>query len=266
MSTVPADTLSADLELALSLVDAADAVAQDHFARVSDLVVDTKPDLTPVTEADRETERVLREELARARPEDGILGEEQGTTGAGSRRWVLDPIDGTKNFIRGVPVWATLVALEIDESPQVGVVSAPALCARWWAARGQGAFRDGERVSVSGVSAIEQAHLAYDSVPDMEEAGCGEAFLGLVRRCWRTRGLGDFWGHVLVAQGAMDAAVESQVNRWDWAAPSVIVEEAGGRLSTLDGAALSDRCSIVSTNGVLHDQVLAAFGEGGARG
>ncbi len=266
MSTGPPDTLSADLELALELADAADSVTREHFAHVRDLVVDTKPDLTPVTEADRETERVMRDHLGRSRPEDGIVGEEHGATGSSSRRWVLDPIDGTKNFIRGVPIWATLVALEVDGSPQLGVVSAPALCARWWAVRGGGAFLEGERISVSEVATIGEAHLAYDSVPEMEEVGFGDAFLALLPRCWRTRGVGDFWAHVLVAQGAMDAAVGPEVNRWDWSAPSLIVEEAGGRVTTLEGAALDDRCSILATNGVLHDEILAALEGGGSRG
>lgn len=256
------DSLAADLDLALAAADVADAVTLEHFARVRELVVEQKPDLTPVTEADRATERVVRDHLGRARPDDAVLGEEEGQSGSGVRRWVLDPIDATKNYIRGVPVWATLLALEVDGSPQVGVVSAPALCSRWWAARGLGAFCDGEPISVSEVSGIERAHLAYDSVAEMEEAGRGEAFLSLVRRCWRTRGFGDFWGHVLVAQGAMDAAVEPEVNRWDWSAPSVIVEEAGGRLTTFGGEPLSDRCSIVTTNDRLHDEIVAAFEKG----
>src|SRR5207253_47519 len=176
--------------------------------RADDLVVETKPDLTPVTEADTAVEAMLRERLERDRPGDAILGEELGTTGAGRRRWIVDPIDGTKGYARGIPVWATLIALEVDGELVVGVVSAPALGSRWSAARGAGAQRDGEPVTVSKVARIEDAHLAYDSVGAFESVGLDAQFLALARRCWRVRGFGDFWSDMLVADGAIDIAVE----------------------------------------------------------
>jgi histidinol-phosphatase len=247
------------------LADVADGMTLARF-RADDLVVSTKPDLTPVTDVDRAVEQAIRERLARDRPDHGVLGEEMGShVGAeGSLRWVLDPIDGTKNFVRGIPVWATCIALQRDGEPVVGVVSAPALGRRWWAGRGEGAFAGdafagGQRIRVSAVADLADAQLSYDSVPGFEAHGLGERFLGLARRCWRTRGLGDFWSHVLVAEGAIDVAVEPEVSIWDVAAVQVIVEEAGGRFTDLGGAARPDGGSAVSTNGLLHDDVLAAL-------
>ncbi|MGH9025822.1 MAG: histidinol-phosphatase [Acidimicrobiia bacterium] len=248
----------ADLELALELADLADGVTRPRF-RARDLHVETKPDLTPVTEADRNVEQALRERLTATRPDDAVLGEEFGTTGTGVRRWIIDPIDGTKNFVRGVPVWASLVALEVDRTIAVGVVSAPALGRRWWAARGQGAFADGASIRVSAVADIDDAHLAYDSVAGWDTRGLETEFLDLARRCWRTRGFGDFWSHMLVAEGACDIAVEPQVALWDLAPLLVIVEEAGGRFTDLGGDARADGGSAVSTNALLHDEVLDAF-------
>jgi histidinol-phosphatase len=255
--TAPA--LEADLELALDLAGLADGITAARF-RAADLRIDTKPDLTPVTEADRATERALREQLASARAGDAVLGEEYGSTGAGNRRWILDPIDGTKNFVRGVPVWASLIALEVDGTIVVGVVSAPALGRRWWAARGRGAFADGAAIRVSAVGDVADAHLAYDSVSSFQSRGLEDAFLDLERRCWRNRGFGDFWSHVLVAEGACDIAIEPEVALWDLAPLQVIVEEAGGRFTDLDGIASPDRGSAVSTNGLLHEDVLRALG------
>jgi histidinol-phosphatase len=252
-------SLADDLQLALELADAADAVAMAAF-RSTTLRVDTKPDLSLVTEADTAVERLLRERIAAARPADGIIGEELGDDRRGAaRRWYLDPIDGTGNFARGVPVFATLIALEQAGVPVVGVCSAPGLHARWWAARGRGAFESGRRLHVSQVSRIEDAHLSYDDVRGFEEQGLGEAFLALARRCWRTRGFGDFWSHVMVAEGGLDVAVEPVVNPWDLAPLQVIVEEAGGRFTDLAGAARFDGGSAVSSNGLLHDVVLAAL-------
>jgi histidinol-phosphatase len=255
--TAPA--LDADLELALDLARLADGITAARF-RAADLRIDTKPDLTPVTEADRATERALRERLASARVGDAVLGEEYGTTGHGNRRWILDPIDGTKNFVRGVPVWASLIALEVDGTIVLGVVSAPALGRRWWAARGRGAFADGAAIRVSAVGDVADAHLACDSVSSFHSRGLEAAFLDLERRCWRTRGFGDFWSHVLVAEGACDIAIEPEVALWDLAPLQVIVEEAGGRFTDLDGIARSDGGSAVSTNGLLHEEVLRALG------
>jgi len=226
--------------------------------------VETKPDLTPVSEADRAVEQMLRERLGAARPGDAVVGEELGTHGDadsdGARRWIVDPIDGTKSYVRGIPVFATLLALERDGELAVGVVSAPALTRRWWAVRGEGAFANGDPIRVSRVATLSDAHLAYDSFPDFEQYGLGDRFLALVRRCWRSRGLGDFWAHALVAEGAVDIAIEpGGLHVWDLAALQVIVEEAGGRLTDLAGVARADGGSGVSTNGLLHDEVLAAL-------
>jgi histidinol-phosphatase len=227
-------------------------------------VVETKPDLTPVTEADRATEVALRSHLGSVRPNDAVLGEEAGEVlGAADdrvRRWVIDPIDGTKGYARGIPVWATLIALEHDGVPMVGVVSAPALGARWWAARGLGAFRDGVPINVSRVARIEDAHLAYDSVRAFEDDDRAPQFLALARRCWRTRGFGDFWSHVMVADGSVDIAVEvGGLAVWDLAAPMVVVQEAGGTFTDLQGAARADGGDVLATNGLLHDEVLATL-------
>jgi histidinol-phosphatase len=262
--------LAADLALALELADVADAITLRRF-RAADLVVETKPDLTPVTEADRAVEAQLRAHLARERPGDAVLGEEAGETAAddrdATRRWLIDPIDGTKGYARGLPVWATLVALEVDGNPVVGVVSAPALGARWWAALGLGAFRNGDPIVVSRVGRVEDAHLAYDSVRAFEEEGIGDQFLALARRCWRTRGFGDFWSHVLVADGSIDIAIEvsgrgAPLQVWDLAAPMVVVQEAGGRFTDLGGVACADAGNVVATNGLLHEEVLAALRSG----
>ena len=228
--------------------------------RARDLTVETKPDLTPVTEADRAVEEMIRDELARDRPGDAVLGEEFGTTGAGRRRWIVDPIDGTKGYARGIPVWATLIGLEVDGDLVAGVVSAPALGSRWSAARGHGAQRDGEPVTVSRVARIEDAHLAYDSVDAFESVGLEAEFLALARRCWRVRGFGDFWGHMLVADGSIDIAVEvGGLKVWDLAAVWVVVEEAGGRCTDLRGESRIDTGDVISTNGLVHDDVVAAF-------
>jgi histidinol-phosphatase len=231
----------------------------DRF-RAGDLVVETKPDLTPVTDADRAVEAAIRDRLAAERPGDAVFGEEFGTTGEGGRRWIVDPIDGTKGYARGLPVWATLLALEADGELVVGVVSAPALGSRWSAARGAGARRDGEPVTVSKVERFEDAHLAYDSVDAFESVGLQAEFLALARRCWRVRGFGDFWSHVLVADGSIDIAVEvGGLAVWDLAAVRVVVEEAGGRCTDLRGAPRIDSGDVISTNGWLHDDVVAAF-------
>jgi histidinol-phosphatase len=224
-------------------------------------VVETKPDLTPVTEADQAAEKALRARIEAERPRDGIVGEEYGeTTGSGGRRWILDPIDGTKSFVRGIPAWGTLIALERDGEIAVGVVSAPALRRRWWASRGGGAFADGEPIRVSRVNAIEDALLCYTSLPAFEEHGLGEEFRTLAARCWEARGFSDYWAHVLVAEGSADLAVEPVMNLWDNAPLQVIVEEAGGRFTDLEGRPRADGGSAVTTHGLLHDDVLAAFG------
>jgi histidinol-phosphatase len=253
----------ADLALAHSLADAADAVTTARFL-AADLVVEAKPDLTPVTDADRAVEQALREQLERERPADAFLGEEYGVTGSGPRRWVVDPIDGTKNFVRGVPVWATLIALQHDEQTVVGVVSAPALGRRWWAARGAGAWTgrsasQGRACLVSKVGDLTDASLSYSSLGGWDTLGRLPQFLGLLAQVWRSRAYGDFWSHVLVAEGAVDASCEPDLSLWDLAALQVIVTEAGGRFSDLSGVQRADGGSVACTNGLLHDALLAAL-------
>jgi histidinol-phosphatase len=241
--------VDADLRYALQLADAADALTLPRF-RATDLRVETKPDLTPVTDADRAVERMMRERIARNRPGEGVLGEEEGDDG-GSVRWIVDPIDGTKNFSRGIPVWASLVALERDGTVVCGVASAPALGHRWWAARGEGAFRDGERIEVSRISLLEEATVSFS------RSGLDDPkLLDLARRAWHAQPFSDFWAHLLVAEGAVEISVEHSMSTWDNAALQVIVEEAGGRFSDLRGVARIDGGSGVSTNGLLHDLVL----------
>ncbi len=191
-----------DLDLALELADAADAITLAHF-RSADLVVETKPDLTPVSEADRAVEAMLCARLAIARPGDAVLGEEGGASGAGRRRWIIDPIDGTKSFVRGVPVWATLLALEVDGEVVLGVASAPALGRRWWGSRGAGAFADGTPIRVSEVRSLDDAHVGTAAAREFDAVGLGDAYRSITERCWRPVGYADFWGHVLVAEGAL---------------------------------------------------------------
>jgi histidinol-phosphatase len=255
--------LDAQLALALELADLADAVTLPRF-RSDDLEVRHKADATEVTEADKRAEAVMRARLREARPDHAVLGEEEGLGGgqAGADvvyQWVLDPIDGTSNYVKGVPIWATLIALQHDGVSVVGVVSAPALGRRWWARTGCGAFADGQPIHVSSVDAIEQCHMAYASLGSWYEYADGDAFVRLARRAWRTRGIGDFWMHMLVAEGGFDVACEPIVALWDLAAVQVIVEEAGGRFTDLAGRAWPDGGSAVSTNGLLHDEVLAAL-------
>jgi histidinol-phosphatase len=245
-----------DLAFALELADLADAITLERFL-ADDLLVETKPDLTPVTEADRAVERALRKRIGEERPGDGVVGEELGGDEERGSRWILDPIDGTKNYLRGVPVFATLIALERDGAGVLGVVSAPALQRRWWAARGEGAFVNGRRIRVSRVAELSDAALSHSSIGAWEQRGLGDQFLALARACWRTRGFGDFWSHMLVAEGAADLAVEPDVQLWDLAALQVIVEEAGGRFTDLGGTPTPAGGSAVSTNGLLHDRVLA---------
>jgi histidinol-phosphatase len=250
-------TLTDDLQLALEMAELADSLTLPLF-RSTELVVDTKPDLTPVTEADRGVEWALRELVSERRPGDAVVGEEFGeTAGTGSRRWIVDPIDGTKNFVRGIPVWASLIALEDEGVLTVGVASAPALGRRWWAARGLGAFANGDPIGVSAVAGLEDAQLSYSSLSLWEGQGGVEPLLELAGRCWRTRAFGDFWSHVLVAEGAVDVSLDPEVSLWDLAALQVIVEEAGGTFTDLDGNPRSDGGSAVATNGLLHKDVLA---------
>ena len=251
-----------DLTLALMLADRADGLTSARFGAL-DLRIDTKPDLTPVTDADRAVEAELREVLARERIQDSIVGEEfGGTTTFSGRQWIIDPIDGTKNFVRGVPVWASLIALLEDGVPSVGVVSAPALQRRWWAARGQGAFAafdDGSPrpLSVSSVAQLGSASLSFSSLSGWAQRGLRERFIELTDAVWRVRAYGDFLSYCLVAEGAVDIAAEPEVSVWDLAALDILVREAGGLLTSLDGTAGPHRGSAVATNGLLQQQVLA---------
>ncbi|HET6153144.1 MAG TPA: histidinol-phosphatase [Marmoricola sp.] len=253
-----------DLRLAHVLADDADALTMARF-KALDLHVMTKPDLTPVTDADQAVEEGLRRTLSRARSRDAVLGEEQGSSGHSQRRWVVDPIDGTKNFVRGVPVWATLIALMVDDEVVVGVVSAPALNRRWWAMKDGDAWTGtsllrASAIQVSDVSRIEDASLSYASLHGWEERDQLDDFLALSRRCWRTRAYGDFWSYMLVAEGAVDIAAEPDLELYDMAALDVIVREAGGIFTSLDGEPGPNGGNVLATNGKLHDQALAFLG------
>lgn len=234
--------MNADLRFALTLADAADAVTLPRF-RARDLRVEVKRDLTPVTDADRAAESRVRELVARERPGEGVLGEEEGDDG-GSARWIVDPIDGTRNFSRGVPVWATLLALERNGELVCGVVSAPALGRRWWAARGEGAFADSARLCVSRISRLADASVSCTH---------GRDLLLLEPRVWHARGLGDFWQHVLVAEGSLEAAVDARLARWDYAALEPILAEAGGVLEQVNG-------QVVTSNGSVRDELISVLG------
>ena len=257
------DDYRADLALAHELADAADAVTLARF-RALDLAITTKPDLTPVSDADLAVETRLRDLLAVSRPDDAVLGEEHGVTGDGPRQWIIDPIDGTKNYVRGVPVWATLIALRVAGRVDVGVVSAPALGMRWCASRGAGAFAgrsvaEARRLQVSRVAELADASVSYSSLTGWQQQDRLDGLLELSQKVWRTRAFGDFWSHVLVAEGAVDASFEPEVSLWDLAPLQVIVEEAGGRFTDLSGAATPDGGSVVCSNGLLHDEVLGAL-------
>jgi histidinol-phosphatase len=257
-----------DLRLAHVLADAADAATMERF-KALDLKIETKPDMTPVSEADKAAEELIRSSLQRARPRDAVLGEEFGGEGHGPRRWIIDPIDGTKNYVRGVPVWATLIALmERDaggDRAVVGVVSAPALGRRWWAMEGGGAYTgrslaSATRLQVSRVGELADASFSYSSLSGWEQRGRLNRFLDLSRACWRTRAFGDFWSYMMVAEGAVDMCAEPELSLWDMAAPSVVVTEAGGRFTGLDGRDGPHGVDAAASNGLLHDELLRRLG------
>lgn len=255
--------IAAHLDLALELADTADAITMARF-RATDLIVTTKPDLTPVSEADQAVERAIRDRLAGATGH-AVLGEEFGSdSGAADNaefRWIIDPIDGTKSYVRGLPIWATLIGLEHAGELVLGVASAPALHSRWWAGRGLGAFRERDEISVSAIADLENAQISFswDTRERFDADGIGDKLLALAHRCWRFRGVGDFWQHVLVAEGAVDIAIDPVVNLWDVAALVPIIEESGGRWTTIDGRDDVNGGNFVCTNGLLHDEVLAAL-------
>jgi len=257
-----------DLRLAHVLADAADAATMARF-KALDLKVETKPDLTPVSEADKAAEELIRGQLGRARPRDAVLGEEYGSHGGGPRRWIIDPIDGTKNYVRGVPVWATLIALadrsEVGDEVVVGMVSAPALGRRWWAYKNGGAYTgrslsQATRLRVSRVSRVEDASFAYSSLSGWEDQGRLDGFMDLTRACWRTRGYGDFWPYMMVAEGSVDICAEPELSVWDMAANDVIVREAGGRFTSLDGVPGAFGGNAAASNGLLHEELLGYLG------
>jgi histidinol-phosphatase len=250
-----------DLRLAHVIADSVDGLTMERFL-AEDLEVSTKPDLTPVSDADTAAEQLIRSQLQRTRPRDAVVGEEFEPTGHGPRRWVVDPIDGTKNYVRGVPVWATLIALVVEEVPVIGLVSAPALGRRWWAAAGGSGAWTGRslsaarRLHVSKVANVSDASLSYAEIDEWQENGRLEGFLELQRQCWRTRAYGDFWSYMLVAEGAVDIACEPDLKLHDMAALVPVVNEAGGRFTSVDGLDGPWGGSAVATNGLLHPRVL----------
>src|SRR3954454_21548486 len=257
-------TFTDDLRLAHVLADDADSLSTSRF-RALDLHVVNKPARPPVTDADKSVEEGIRRTLSRARPRDAVLGEEQGSVGHSQRRWVVDPIDGTKNFVRGVPVWATLISLMVDDEVVVGCVSAPLLQRRWWASKGGGAWAGrallrASECHVSGVARLDAASLSYSSFDGWDEQDRLDAFLALARRCWRTRAYGDFWSYMLIAEGAVDLAAEPDLELYDMAALDVIVREAGGTFTSLDGTPGPLGGNALASNGRLHDHALAFLG------
>ena len=253
-----------DLRLAHLLADDADSLTSARF-KALDLHVMSKPDLTPVTDADTAVEDAIRRTLSRVRSRDAVTGEEAGTTGHSQRRWIIDPIDGTKNFVRGVPVWATLIGLAVDDEIVLGVVSAPQLQRRWWAAAGHGAWTGrsllkATQIQVSDVRRLEDASLSYSSLHGWEERDRLDDFMALTRRCWRSRAYGDFWSYMLLAEGAVDLAAEPELALHDMAALDVIVREAGGRFTSLDGTDGPWGQNALASNGHLHEAALSFLG------
>ena len=256
-------TLADDLAVALVLAAEADLIAIDRY-RSQDLDVQLKPDRSQVTDADTRVEKVIREHLANARPDDSILGEEFGTEGSSNRQWIIDPIDGTSNFVRGVPIWGTLIALAIDGVPVVGVVSAPALRKRWWAAAGHGAWgqeQGGEQYAlrVSSVGELADASLSYNSLGGWDDEDRLDSLLALHRGVWRSRAIGEMWSYMLLAEGSLDIVGEFDLKPYDMAALIPIVEEAGGRFSSVDGVPGPWSGNALATNGLLHEATLAAL-------
>ncbi|MFT4282778.1 inositol monophosphatase family protein [Microbacterium sp.] len=254
------DDLTSDLELALRIADAADAATMSRFD-AADLSVETKADASPVTEADLAAERAIRELLASERPADGVFGEEYGTSGDASRQWIIDPIDGTANYLKGIPMWTTLIALAIDGVPRVGVASQPALGRRWWAATGLGAWTDGDsagprRLQVSNVSTVAESSISFQSISQWDEVGRADTLVRMSRAVWRDRGYGDTWPYMLLAEGRLEFVAEFGVKEYDIAALVPIITEAGGRFTDIDGNdSLSSRSSL-ATNGLLHHAFL----------
>ena len=252
-------TFSAELEFTNGLADIADEISMRYW-RHADTEIRSKTDGTPVTAADEEIERVLRKEIGAAFPHHGVLGEEEaesvGTSGA---KWILDPIDGTKNFSWGIPVWGTLISLEVDGEIVCGIASAPALGERYAAARKLGATRNGETIRVSDVSSLAEARVGFTSIGTFLEQRRADQFMAYVSSAKSDRGIGDFYGHMLVASGCLDVMVEPRLNAWDLGPLIVIVEEAGGRFTDIHGQRHIYGQSVISSNGAVHDEVLEVF-------
>jgi histidinol-phosphatase len=244
-----------ELAFANELADEAGRIALSFFRGSFD--VRTKVDKTPVTEADLAIEAMVRAGVHERHPDDAVLGEEGGAEGESARRWIVDPIDGTKNFADGIQVWATLIALAVDERPVLGVVNAAALGERYEALRGAGARLNGEQIHVSRADRVGRATVLHAGLSGWLDGEHGRALLDLLRQARRNRAFGDFWGHVLVARGSADACFEPELATWDWAAIEVVVEEAGGRMTQFDGSPLAHGGSVLTTNGVLHEEILA---------
>lgn len=259
----PVSSPSEDLEFALGLADLADSISLPRF-RAADLTIETKPDRTFVTDADQAVEAAIRHRIETERPGDSFFGEESGRTERGSRRWVIDPIDGTSNYLRGVPNWGTLISLEVDEIPTVGVVSAPAFGARWWAETGGGAWgqqagEEPRRLRVSGVQDLDHASLSFQSIEQWDLAGYLTPLIELSRAVWRDRAYGDMWSYMLLAEGLVDIVAEFDVKPYDLSALVSIVREAGGSFTDIDGAASAWNGSSLATNGAVHDAVLSVI-------
>ena len=257
---------AADLALAQRLADQADKISLARF-RALDLTVETKPDRSPVTDADRAVEEALKAILTAERPADGIIGEEFGNSGSEARKWIIDPIDGTANYLRGVPVWASLIALSIDQKPVLSVVSAPALGRRWWAAPGVGAFTrdiDGSvrDLKVSGITELANASLSYNNLQLWDSYGYLDELMAMSRQVWRTRAYGDFLSYMYLAEGSVDIVAEHDLKIYDIAALVPIVELAGGEFSAIDGALTETTTSVLATNGRLHDTCLRSLALG----
>jgi histidinol-phosphatase len=256
-------TFDQDLALALELADAADQISLPRF-RALDLNVETKPDLSPVTDADKSVEKAIVGLLALKRPDDAIVGEEYGVSGEASRKWIIDPIDGTANFVRGVPVWATLIALSVDGKPTVSVVSAPAMGARWWAAPGTGAFTksitgEQRKLAVSKVSKLEDASVSYNNLQLWQKSEFMPQLMQLSETVWRTRAYGDFWSYMLLAEGSVDIVAEHDLKIYDIAALVPIIEQAGGSISDLQGPLTEQSSSVLATNSLLHSKLQEHF-------
>ncbi|MGH2590098.1 MAG: inositol monophosphatase family protein [Actinomycetota bacterium] len=244
-----------ELTFANELADEAERIGLSFFHGT--FQTRTKADRTPVTEADVAIEKAIREAVRERFPGDGVLGEEGGSEGDTSRRWIVDPIDGTKNFTDGIQIWSSLIALAVDEVPVVGVVGYPALGERYAAAHGSGARLNGEPIQVSRADRVSRSFVVYAGMADWLDGPDASGVQEILREARRNRGFGDAWGHMLVARGSADVMLERELATWDWAAVQVVVEEAGGRITQLDGSPLAHGRSVLTTNGSLHDEILA---------